>query len=195
MDWILFGPPGCGKGTQAERLSASRNLFHFSTGDVLRDNVARATELGRKADVIMKRGDLVPDDIIIGMVRGKLSEPAITAKSGVLFDGFPRTIPQAEALAAALMELGRKLGGVLSLEVNEEEIVERLAKRGRPDDTPETVRARLAVYRKQTSPLLDYYRRAGHLIGLNGMGTIEEIEARLRQAIEQKVAQCRCAGH
>jgi len=184
MDWILFGPPGCGKGTQAERLSASLKLFHFSTGDVLRENVAQGTALGRQAGAFMKRGDLVPDDLIVAMARDKLSQPAVAARNGVLFDGFPRTIPQAEALEKAMGELGRRFGGVLALEVNDEEIIERLSKRGRADDTPETVHARLAVYHKQTAPLLAYYRQRDQLAVLDGVGSMEEVEGRLRKAVE-----------
>ena len=186
MDWILFGPPGCGKGTQAERLSGSMALFHFSTGEVLRANVATGTELGRKADEIMKSGQLVPDDLIIAMVRDKLAEPEVAEKSGVLFDGFPRTIPQAEALEKALAALGRPLGGVLSLEAPDDELLDRLSKRGRADDTPETIRERLVVYQQQTAPLIQYYADRGQLIPVNGLGAMEEIEARLRQAMAGK---------
>lgn len=184
MDWILFGPPGSGKGTQATLLAEAFDLFHFSTGDVLRENVALGTSLGQKADAIMKRGELVPDDLIIEMVRDKVASSAVAGKSGALFDGFPRTTPQAEALESALKELGRTLGGVLALEVNDEEIVERLSQRGRADDTPETVQARLNVYNDQTAPVLDFYQTRGCLRKLDGVGAVQEVNERLKEAIE-----------
>ncbi len=186
MDWILFGPPGCGKGTQAERLSGGMNLYHFSTGEVLRENVKNGTELGQKADAIMKSGALVPDDVIIDMVSAKLSEDAVKATTGVLFDGFPRTIPQAEALESALTALGRELGGVLSLTVAEEELIDRLSKRGRADDTLDTIKNRLQVYEDQTAPLIGFYKERGQLFEVEGMGTMEEIEGRLREVIAKR---------
>lgn len=186
MDWILFGPPGSGKGTQAERLAEAFDLFHFSTGDVLRENVASDTPLGREAGAIMKRGDLVPDDLIVAMAREKIRSPEVDGKSGVLYDGFPRTIPQAEALDGMADSLGRECGGVLALDVPDDEIIGRLSQRGRPDDTAETVRARLAVYKEQTEPLLDYYRDKGRLVLLDGVGSIDEINARLREAMEER---------
>ena len=141
--------------------------------------------ISRGPTAIMKRGDLVPDALVIAMVRDKIQSPAVAAQAGVLFDGFPRTIPQAEALEKVLAELGRRLGAVLSLEVPDAEIIERLMKRGRADDTLDTVRARLEVYQRQTAPLIDFYRARGALVALNGVGTIEEVTARLRAATQR----------
>jgi adenylate kinase len=192
MDWILFGPPGSGKGTQAVLLAEAFGLFHFSTGDVLRENVAKGTELGRQADVIMKRGELVPDDLIVAMVGDKMSAPEVASTKGVLFDGFPRTIPQAEALEKVMSKLNRSLGLVLALDVADAEIVERLSKRGRADDTIETVQARLDVYRRQTEPLLDFYEKRGKLSRIQGVGEVGQVNERLQAAIKGLLGCC-CA--
>jgi len=184
MDWILFGPPGSGKGTQAVLLAEAFDLFHFSTGDVLRENVAAGTKMGRQAEAIMKRGELVPDGLIVAMVGGKMRAPEVSLRNGVLFDGFPRTVPQAEALETVMGGVDRRLGGVLALDVPDSEIVARLSTRGRADDTVETVQARLDVYRRQTEPLLEFYEKRGKLTRIDGVGKVEQVNARLKGAME-----------
>ncbi len=183
---IFMGPPGAGKGTQAKMLCKERNLVQLSTGDMLRSHTKRGTELGIEAKKIMDRGELVSDDIIVGMVRDELSQkPA--GEIRVLFDGFPRTTAQAEALDQLLAELNAPLRTVLLLEVNEEEVVQRLLKRaeleGRSDDNEATIRNRMEVYNKQTAPLIAYYESKNLLVKANGMGAIDEIYARLQEAL------------
>lgn len=177
---LLMGPPGAGKGTQAQRLSAARGLKQLSTGDILRANVSQGTELGRQAKAFMDAGDLVPDHLIIDMVRNEL---AGLESRGVLFDGYPRNPAQARQLDELLGELGAELTAAVALDVDFDEVVRRLLQRaveqGRSDDTEETVRYRLDVYREQTQPLLDYYDQAGKLRRVDGIGSIEDVEARL----------------
>ena len=177
---LLVGPPGAGKGTQAAMVCRAVGIPHVSTGEMLRDNIERGTELGLAAKAIMDAGDLVGDEIVIGMVEDRLAQP--DAACGFLLDGFPRTIPQAEALDALLGE-ERALEAVVSLEVIEDEVVQRLldraAKEGRADDNEETIRNRMAVYREQTEPLIAYYDQAGIVRPVDGMGSIEEIFGRI----------------
>ena len=205
MNLILFGAPGTGKGTQAEFLQAELGLTHIATGDLFRDHLKNGTRLGLAAQEYMNRGQLVPDEVTIDMVRERMQQPDI--KQGVLFDGFPRTLPQAEAMAVLLQELGLKIDAVIHLEVPTEEIVTRLSGRlickecqapfhaiynpfktcpehkchgeylyQRDDDKPGTVRARLDVFYKQTQPLIEYYHKAGLLHTVSGMGEINEIK-------------------
>jgi len=177
---IFLGPPGAGKGTQAARLAEELSFKKLSTGDILRDHVARGTPLGLQVKPIMDRGDLVPDDLILALIREELSDR-------VIFDGFPRTIPQAEALDRLLEETGTKLLGVVLVEVPEEELVRRLLKRaeleGRSDDNEETIRRRLQVYREKTEPLIQYYEKTGALRRVDGLGTPNEVYARIRAAL------------
>lgn len=182
MVWIFLGPPGAGKGTQAVLLAEHLGVPHVSTGDLLRSAVARGTELGKKARSIMETGNLVPDDLVLGLVREVLG-----GRKGCILDGFPRTVVQADGLAVLLRELGLELAGVLRLDVAEEVLVERIARRAqaedRADDSEETVRNRLRVYEKQTAPLTDYYRERGRLMDVAGEGSIEEIQSRIRETV------------
>jgi adenylate kinase len=182
MVWIFLGPPGAGKGTQAALLAEHLGVPHVSTGDLLRSAVARGTELGKEAQSLMDAGHLVPDDLVLGLVREVLG-----GRKGCILDGFPRTVGQADGLAVLLRELGLKLAGVLRLDVPEEVLVERIARRAkaedRADDSEETVRNRLCVYEEQTAPLVDYYRERGCLLDTAGEGSIEEIQARIRKTV------------
>jgi adenylate kinase len=176
----FLGPPGAGKGTQAARLAEELSFKKLSTGDILRDHVARGTPLGLQVKPIMDRGDLVPDDLILALIREELADR-------VIFDGFPRTIPQAEALDRLLEETGTRLLGVVLVEVPEEELVRRLLKRaeleGRSDDNEGTIRRRLQVYREKTEPLIQYYGKTGALRRVDGLGTPDEVYARIRAAL------------
>jgi adenylate kinase len=187
---VLLGPPGAGKGTQAEIIAGRLKVPAISTGDIFRANVSGQTELGRQAKVYMDAGDLVPDEITVAMVKDRLAEP--DAKAGFLLDGFPRTIAQAEQLRTSLAELGQRLDCVLELVVDEEELVRRLSGRRmlvdgewvqRDDDKPETVRHRLRVYQEQTAPLSGFYEREGLLARIDAIGAIEEVTARAMAAL------------
>ncbi len=182
MRMVFIGPPGAGKGTQAERLVKTYGMAHLSTGDMLRAARDAKTEVGLKAEKFMSSGALVPDDIIVAIIAERLK--ASDCQQGYLLDGFPRTIAQAEALDAMLTEKKTPLDVVLELQVPEEELFRRLAGRGRADDNPEVIRQRLTAYRQQTAPLLDYYRRRGLLKSIDGLGTVEEIFERSRAALE-----------
>jgi len=173
MRIVFIGPPGAGKGTQAERLIAKYRLAHLSTGDMLRAARDAQTEIGKKADQYMSKGGLVPDDIIIAIIGERLAQP--DCQKGYLLDGFPRTIAQAEALDTLLAQKDTPLDVVLELRVAEDELFNRLAGRGRADDKPEVIRQRLVAYRQQTEPLLDYYDRKGLLKSIDGLGTVDDI--------------------
>lgn len=178
---LLMGPPGAGKGTQAACLAEARGLRKLSTGDMLRDHVRRGTELGRKAKAIMDAGELVPDDLIVAMVRREIEEQD---QVRVLLDGFPRTPGQAEALDALLAEFGAELDAAVALEVPEDELVRRLLQRaeeeGRSDDDETTVRKRMEVYFDSTRPLLDHYDARGRLHRVNGVGGVDEVTRRIQ---------------
>ena len=190
MRIVLLGPPGAGKGTQAQFIAGRLAVPAISTGDIFRANVSGATELGQKAKVYMDAGDLVPDEITVAMVKGRLAEA--DAAGGFLLDGFPRTISQAEQLRESLTELGHGLDRVLELVVDEEELVRRLSGRRmlvdgqmvqRDDDKPETVRHRLKVYREQTAPLSGFYEDEGLLARIDAIGAVEEVTARALAAL------------
>jgi adenylate kinase len=187
---VLLGPPGAGKGTQAQIIAEKLGVPAISTGDIFRANVSGQTELGRQAKVYMDAGDLVPDEITVAMVKDRLAES--DAKEGFLLDGFPRTIAQAEQLRTSLAELGQGLDGVLELVVDEDELVRRLSGRRmlvdgqmvqRDDDRPETVRHRLGVYREQTAPLSDFYESEGLLSRIDAIGQIDEVTDRAMAAL------------
>lgn len=178
---IFLGPPGAGKGTQAERLAREYGLTKISTGDILRDHVARETELGLQVRPMLDAGQLVPDDILIALIRDKL---ASLDRVRVIFDGFPRTVAQARALDVLLEELSAPIAGVPLLEVPDEQLIERIVARGkesgRSDDTEEVARKRQEVYREQTRPLIEYYSARGQLRTVNGVGSLDEVYERLQ---------------
>jgi len=188
MYLIIFGPPGSGKGTQAKILQQQRGLVQLSTGDMLRAAAATGTALGKRAKPIMDKGDLVPDEIVIGIIAERLGAP--DAAKGAVFDGFPRTVAQAEALDR--MMVGRKsaIDAVIELKVDDEAMVGRMEQRvretpgaARADDNPETLRKRLVVYHRQTAPLLDYYRRQGKLKTVDGMMPIPQVAAAIKTIV------------
>lgn len=182
MRIVFIGPPGAGKGTQAERMIARYHLAHLSTGDMLRAAVKAKTEVGQKAEAFMSSGQLVPDEIIVAIIADRLRDP--DCRGGYLLDGFPRTIAQAEALDAMLAKAGTPLDVVLELQVPEEELFRRLAGRGRADDKPEVIRQRLVAYRDQTAPLLDYYGKRDLLTSIHGLGTVDEIFGGIQKVLD-----------
>jgi adenylate kinase len=186
MRIVFIGPPGAGKGTQAERMVQSYRMAHLSTGDMLRAARDARSEVGLAAEQYMSSGRLVPDDVIVAIIAARLLEP--DCQQGYLLDGFPRTIAQAEALDQMLNRQATPLSTVLELAVPEDELFKRLAGRGRADDTPEVIRNRLVAYRNQTAPLLDYYRKAGLLCPIDGLGTVDEIFRRIRAVLDPVAA-------
>ncbi|NMI00432.1 adenylate kinase [Pseudonocardia acidicola] len=182
MRLVLVGPPGAGKGTQAERLAERLDVPHISTGDLFRANLRDETPLGVEAKRYMDAGNLVPDEVTVGMVRDRLAEP--DAAKGFILDGFPRTVPQAEALAGLLSEQGTALDAVVEFAVSDEVVVARLLGRGRSDDTEDVIRNRQRVYREETAPLLDFY--SDRLVSVDAVGSIEEITDRVADALRDK---------
>jgi len=188
---ILFGPPGSGKGTQSARLVDKYSLIHLSTGDLLRSEISRQTKLGLEAKAIMDRGELVPDAVVVGMIASALDNNP--GAKGFLFDGFPRTVAQSEALDQLLEQKKTAIGVVLALEVGEEELVKRLLNRGltsgRSDDnSEEVVRARIIEYHKKTSVVADYYEQFNKVVKIKGEGTVEEIFSSLCSEIEKRLS-------
>lgn len=211
MNLVLIGAPGAGKGTQADKVAAEFEIQHIATGDLFRKNLKNETELGQLAKIYMNRGELVPDDVTEAMVRERLAQPDTV--NGVVFDGFPRTPTQADALHHILTDLKRQLDGVIYIKVSDQEIVDRLSGRlicrecqtpfhkiynpfttcplgkchgeflyQRDDDKEETIRARLKTFYQQTAPLIDYYRKSGLLVEIEGEGELEEVTARVLDA-------------
>lgn len=181
---IFLGPPGAGKGTQAERLAAEQDLLKISTGDILRDHVARQTDLGLQAKPIMDAGQLVPDHLLIALIRDRL---ASMDSVRVIFDGFPRTVAQAQGLDVLLEELGAPITAVPLLEVPDRLLIERIVERGktsgRSDDTEAVARERQEVYHTQTQPLIDYYGARGQVRRVNGVGSLDEVYGRILDAV------------
>jgi adenylate kinase len=184
---LLLGPQGSGKGTQARRISAEYGIPHIATGDMLRQAMEAGTPLGLTIKPIYDAGQLVPDEIMIELIRERLEEPDGT--EGFVLDGFPRTMPQADALDAMLREIGRELTVVFALQVSDEICIERLLKRARDerrsDDTPEAIRRRLELYHRETEPLIEHYRTLGVLVPIHADGTPNEVFAEIQAALEQ----------
>jgi adenylate kinase len=196
MRLILLGPPGAGKGTQAQRLVQRHGIVQLSTGDMLRTAVKAKTPIGRKAEAIMARGELVPDDMVVAIVSDRIDEP--DACKGFILDGFPRTVAQAEALERLLAEKGLRLDAVVELKVDEGALLKRLASRiaemrargepVRPDDNPEALKTRLDVYRTQTAPLIAFYGKKGLLKSVDGMAPIEAVAAAVDRVLSPEIA-------
>lgn len=189
LNLVLFGGPGSGKGTQSARLIDNYGLYHISTGELLRDHIKRGTELGKTADKYISKGQLIPDDLMISIIEDTLDKEA-RDKKGVIFDGFPRTIPQAEALSEFLQKRGTDVHAVIGLEVPDEELMNRMLLRGketgRADDNPETIKNRLDVYHKQTAPLREHYIKNGKYISINGTGHVNDIFDNIRKGLHEK---------
>ncbi len=186
MRLIFMGPPGAGKGTQAKIICIEQKIPQISTGDILRSAIQNGTEMGMKAKKFMDAGDLVPDEVVIGIIKDRLKEKDCV--NGFLLDGFPRTIEQAKALDSLLSEMNISLQHVLNLAVPDSELLSRLLERakieGRADDNEETIKNRLLNYNKKTLPLLDYYKHSGLLREINGLGTVEQITNLIRETLK-----------
>jgi adenylate kinase len=187
MNVLMLGPQGAGKGTQAKRIAAEYEIPHIATGDMLRAAMAAQTPFGRQVQPIYDAGRLVPDELMIGLIRERLSED--DASDGFVLDGFPRTMPQAEALDAMLREIDRELDIVFELQLPEGVCIDRLTKRaaeeGRADDTPEAIRTRLDLYHRETEPLVEHYRATGNLVGIHADRTVDEVFAEIQEALDQ----------
>lgn len=190
LNLVIFGAPGSGKGTQSEKLIDRYHLHHISTGEVLRDHIARGTELGRTADSYISQGQLIPDELMLRVLEHELDNNPDKTAEGVIFDGFPRTIPQALALKDMMKRCGQKIHAVIGLEVPEDQLMERMVLRGkesgRSDDNPGTIRKRLAVYHKQTQPLRDYYVGEGVYVPIKGDGTVDQVFERVIAALDKE---------
>lgn len=188
---VIFGAPGSGKGTQSEKLIDRYGLHHISTGEVLRSHIAKGSDLGKIADGYISKGQLIPDDLMIDILASEFDNRASDCK-GVIFDGFPRTIPQAQALQRLLQQRGTELHAVVGLEVPEDELVERLINRGkisgRSDDNPEAIKQRLEVYHKETSPLKEFYSTDGKYHSIHGSGSIDDIFGRIEVELDRIVS-------
>jgi adenylate kinase len=190
LNVVILGPPGAGKGTQAKRVAADREIPHIATGDMLRAAMSAGTELGARVKGIYDRGDLVPDELMIDLIRDRLEDA--DTEFGFVLDGFPRTPAQAEALDELLDEIGRELTVVLEFQAPDDVVLERLDGRakieGRTDDGRQVVQRRLQVYAEQTAPLVAYYRARGNLVGIHADRTVDEVFAEVQEVLEQAVA-------
>ena len=187
LDVLLLGVQGSGKGTQAKQIASGYGLAHIATGDILRQAIADGTELGRRVQPILQSGELVPDGLMIELIRERLQ--AEDAEDGFILDGFPRTMPQAEALDTMLSEIDRPLSVVFELQVPDEVAVQRLLRRaeeeGRADDTPEAIATRIDLYHRETEPLVSHYRLAGNLVGIHGDRPENEVFAEIQESLDQ----------
>lgn len=185
MNIILFGPPGAGKGTQAEKLAEHFKIPHLSTGNIFRENIKNRTELGKKVKAILDAGKLVPDEAVVELVVDELNKDLYNG--GVILDGFPRTVNQAESLDRFYTDQGEKVDAFITLTVPEEELINRILSRGqgRADDTPEKIKTRLQVYHNETAPVLNYYKQQGTVIEIDGIGTIDEIFKRIVSSLSK----------
>jgi adenylate kinase len=186
VDVLLLGPQGSGKGTQAKRIAREYDLDHIATGDMLREEIAAGTDLGKRAKVYVDRGDLVPDELMIELIRNAITD------RGFVLDGFPRNRVQAEALDDMLRDIGRELDVVFELQISREECIKRLLKRaheeGRLDDTPEVINRRLEIYYRETEPVIEHYRARGIVVGIHADRSVDEVFAEIQQALERVAA-------
>ncbi|WP_269621876.1 adenylate kinase [Prochlorococcus marinus] len=176
---LFLGPPGAGKGTQAELLCNDHGLLHLSTGELLREEVSAGTDLGKEAELIMNRGELVSDDIVLSIVKKRLSN----CSQGWLLDGFPRNLAQAQLLGELLEKIVQPIKAVLLIEIDDETLTDRLLSRGRKDDNAEVIRNRLSIYREKTAPLINFYQNLGILRSVEGCGNIKDVKSRIRNAL------------
>jgi adenylate kinase len=183
MRLVLLGPPGAGKGTQAQRVVEFLRIPHLSTGEMLRQAIAEGMPVGMQAKQYIDQGKLVPDEVVQALVQHRIDQTDCAV--GYLLDGFPRTLPQATTLDANLAASQKPLSGVIELVVDEEEVITRMMARGRADDQPQVIRQRMATYQEQTKPLSDYYRRKNLLYTIDAMGTVDEVFSRLQKSIDQ----------
>jgi adenylate kinase len=181
---IFLGPPGAGKGTQSQIVAQELGLAHISTGDILRAAVANQTALGQQAKDFMDRGELVPDELVLGLVRERLGEA--DAQVGWILDGFPRNTHQAEALDRLLASIGQTPDCAINLDVRDEVLIERMLQRGRKDDAEDVIRRRLEVYREQTEPLIGYFKGLNQLVSVDGDGAVDQVTSRLKDAVSAK---------
>lgn len=188
---VIFGAPGSGKGTQSDKIIERYGLYHISTGEVLRKQMAQGTELGKLAEEYISQGHLIPDELMLKVLAHELDNHPEEVKKGVIFDGFPRTIPQAEALVDMLNERNTDIHAVIGLEVDDDELIDRMIKRGqatgRADDKPETISERLKVYHSQTMPIKEFYRERGKYHGIAGHGSIDEVFDRVSERLDKLV--------
>lgn len=193
LNLVIFGGPGSGKGTQSDLLISRYGLHHISTGDVLREHIARGDELGKIADSYISQGHLIPDDLMIRVLENVLESNPDKVKKGVIFDGFPRTIEQAKALKEMLARRGSKVHAVVGLEVPDDELTVRMLNRGRQtgraDDNEDTIRERLNVYHKQTAPLREYYIGEGKYHAVDGHGTVDDVFGRIGESLARHIAE------
>ena len=186
LNIVIFGPPGSGKGTQSSKIIQKYGLYHLSTGDMLRAEIAAESEIGLKLKGMISRGELVPDEVVIDMIGNKINEAEDV--NGFIFDGFPRTVKQAESLDALLESNGMAISMMINLDVDNKELIGRLLKRaeaeGRADDNLETIQNRIQVYENQTSPLIDYFEKQGKARPVNGLGTVDDIFNRIVEVID-----------